>query len=180
MYNRDVADVIQPGSSLILRTSVPIVHYSLSVVISTECLSLQSTPYTASTRPLELPSSPLSSVPLSPIMLPLTAKFVVYSLLAVTSVASPAPIDPRQGTNPQPSPSPPAPPRPNPCAGNTATTRSQWCGHSINTDYTEVVPDTGVTKEYWLELTDMTLAPDGVCKSTPATCKVGHQCKQTC
>ncbi|KAI1134258.1 multicopper oxidase [Hypoxylon sp. FL0543] len=52
------------------------------------------------------------------------------------------------------------------CSGNTPTTRNEWCDFSIDTDYTTVVPDTGVTKEFWLELTDVTVAPDGV--SRPA------------
>ncbi|KAH7355718.1 multicopper oxidase [Pyrenochaeta sp. MPI-SDFR-AT-0127] len=54
------------------------------------------------------------------------------------------------------------------CSGNTATTRSQWCSYSIDTDYTTEVPDTGVTREYWLELTDVTVAPDGVSRSAMA------------
>ncbi|KAI0165230.1 multicopper oxidase [Hypoxylon sp. FL1284] len=48
------------------------------------------------------------------------------------------------------------------CAGNTPITRNEWCDFSIDTDYTTVVPDTGVTREYWLELTDVIVAPDGV------------------
>jgi FtsP/CotA-like multicopper oxidase with cupredoxin domain len=48
------------------------------------------------------------------------------------------------------------------CGGNTAATRSQWCNYSIDTDPADTVPDTGVTREYWLELTDVTVAPDGV------------------
>ncbi|KAH8846986.1 hypothetical protein MCOR27_008448 [Pyricularia oryzae] len=48
-----------------------------------------------------------------------------------------------------------------PCAGNTATTRSQWCDFSIDTDYHNIVPDTGVTREYWLELAEIQAAPDG-------------------
>lgn len=47
------------------------------------------------------------------------------------------------------------------CKGNTASTRSQWCDLNIDTDYTTIAPDTGVTREYWLELTDPTLSPDG-------------------
>ncbi|KAI1100367.1 multicopper oxidase [Jackrogersella minutella] len=54
------------------------------------------------------------------------------------------------------------------CSGNTATTRSEWCDYSIDTDYTTVVPDTGVTKEYWLELTDVTVSPDGVSRTAMA------------
>ncbi|PVI01802.1 laccase-like multicopper oxidase [Periconia macrospinosa] len=54
------------------------------------------------------------------------------------------------------------------CAGNTATTRSQWCDYSIDTDFMNEVPDTGVTREYWLELTDVTVSPDGVSRSAMA------------
>ncbi|EUC41696.1 multicopper oxidase [Bipolaris oryzae ATCC 44560] len=54
------------------------------------------------------------------------------------------------------------------CSGNTATTRSEWCDYSIDTDYSQEVPDTGVTREYWLELTDVTVAPDGVSRSAMA------------
>ncbi|KAI1079056.1 multicopper oxidase [Whalleya microplaca] len=54
------------------------------------------------------------------------------------------------------------------CSGNTATTRSEWCDYSIDTDYTSEVPDTGVTKEYWFELTDVTVSPDGVSRSAMA------------
>ncbi|KAI1846020.1 hypothetical protein JX265_000944 [Neoarthrinium moseri] len=48
------------------------------------------------------------------------------------------------------------------CSGNTADTRSEWCDYSIDTDYTSEAPDTGVTREYWFELTETTAAPDGV------------------
>ncbi|KAF2678339.1 multicopper oxidase [Lentithecium fluviatile CBS 122367] len=54
------------------------------------------------------------------------------------------------------------------CDGNTASTRSEWCDYSIDTDYTTEVPDTGVTREYWLEMTDVTVAPDGVSRSAMA------------
>lgn len=54
------------------------------------------------------------------------------------------------------------------CSGNTATTRTEWCDYSINTDYTSEVPDTGVTREYYLELTDVTVAPDGYSRSAMA------------
>ncbi|KAH7390703.1 Cupredoxin [Pyrenochaeta sp. MPI-SDFR-AT-0127] len=47
------------------------------------------------------------------------------------------------------------------CAGNTADDRSQWCDHSIDTDWYNEVPDTGVTREFWLDITNMTIAPDG-------------------
>ena len=48
-----------------------------------------------------------------------------------------------------------------PCAGNTPTTRSKWCNYSVDTDYTTQIPDTGVTREYWLEITDVVVSPDG-------------------
>ncbi|EMR61264.1 putative laccase-1 precursor protein [Eutypa lata UCREL1] len=54
------------------------------------------------------------------------------------------------------------------CSGNTATTRDEWCDYSIDTDYMSTVPDTGVTKEYWLDLQDVTVAPDGVSRSAIA------------
>jgi FtsP/CotA-like multicopper oxidase with cupredoxin domain len=47
------------------------------------------------------------------------------------------------------------------CAGNTADDRSVWCDYDTSTDYYNDVPDTGVTREYWFELTDVTVAPDG-------------------
>ncbi|KAH8649877.1 Cupredoxin [Xylariales sp. PMI_506] len=46
--------------------------------------------------------------------------------------------------------------------GNTATTRSQWGDYSIYTDYNTIAPDTGVTREYWFELSEVTIAPNGV------------------
>ncbi|GKT95337.1 LOW QUALITY PROTEIN: multicopper oxidase [Colletotrichum tofieldiae] len=54
------------------------------------------------------------------------------------------------------------------CSGNTASTRSEWCDYSVDTDYGTETPDTGVTREYWLELTDVTVAPDGVSRSAMA------------
>ncbi|KAJ5753890.1 uncharacterized protein N7511_008043 [Penicillium nucicola] len=47
------------------------------------------------------------------------------------------------------------------CTGNTPTTRQQWCEYNIYTDYTITTPDTGVTREFWLEINQATLAPDG-------------------
>ncbi|OAA52124.1 laccase Lcc4 [Cordyceps fumosorosea ARSEF 2679] len=49
-----------------------------------------------------------------------------------------------------------------PCSGNTPTNRSSWCDYSIDTDYTRVVPNTGVTREYWLDIVDIVASPDGV------------------
>ncbi|KAK9771397.1 putative Laccase-2-like protein 4 [Seiridium cardinale] len=46
--------------------------------------------------------------------------------------------------------------------GNTANTRSQWGPYSIDTDYYNEVPDTGVTREFWFEVVEGTYSPDGV------------------
>ncbi|KAF2640242.1 hypothetical protein P280DRAFT_428127 [Massarina eburnea CBS 473.64] len=48
------------------------------------------------------------------------------------------------------------------CTGNTASDRSVWCDYSIDTNYYDEVPNTGVTVEYWFEVTNTTAAPDGV------------------
>lgn len=47
------------------------------------------------------------------------------------------------------------------CSGNTASNRSAWCNYDISTNYYDVVPDTGVTVEYWFELQNVTASPDG-------------------
>ncbi|KAI3316497.1 multicopper oxidase [Xylariaceae sp. AK1471] len=88
-------------------------------------------------------------------MLPRLPDFVALSFLAGLVIASPF--------------SPSADPKPRAsCSGNTALTRSEWCDYSIDTDYASEVPDTGVTREYWFELTDVTVAPDGVSRSAMA------------
>ncbi|RYP23816.1 hypothetical protein DL765_000893 [Monosporascus sp. GIB2] len=50
--------------------------------------------------------------------------------------------------------------------GNSATTRTEWCDFDVNTDYYNIVPETGVTREYFFEIQDVTVSPDGV--SRPA------------
>lgn len=47
------------------------------------------------------------------------------------------------------------------CSGNTNTTRSEWCDYSLTTDYYTTYPDTGVTREYYFTLEEVTIAPDG-------------------
>ncbi|GKU14531.1 laccase-1 precursor protein [Fusarium langsethiae] len=49
-----------------------------------------------------------------------------------------------------------------PCSGNTPSTRDQWYGYDIHSDYYSVIPDSGVTREYWLEISEIVFAPDGV------------------
>ncbi len=44
---------------------------------------------------------------------------------------------------------------------NTATSRGCWGSFSIDTNYYDVTPDTGVTREYWLSVENTTCAPDG-------------------
>ncbi|KAF7194681.1 Laccase-2 [Pseudocercospora fuligena] len=50
------------------------------------------------------------------------------------------------------------------CFGNTADDRSTWCDYDINTDYYLEGPDTGKTVEYWFELQNVTIAPDGTAR----------------
>ena len=57
---------------------------------------------------------------------------------------------------------PTRPPRGLPCPGNLPWDRSRWCNYDINTDYHNVVPNTGVTREYWFTIDEMEMAPDGV------------------
>ncbi|KAI9359651.1 laccase [Zopfochytrium polystomum] len=45
---------------------------------------------------------------------------------------------------------------------NSATARSCWGDYDITTDYYDTVPDTGVTRTYYLALNNVTMAPDGV------------------
>ena len=48
------------------------------------------------------------------------------------------------------------------CAGNTAETRNLWCDYSIDTDWYNEVPDTDrPPREYWLELVEAEVSPDG-------------------
>lgn len=44
---------------------------------------------------------------------------------------------------------------------NSATDRACWGDYDISTDYYDVVPDTGVTREYWFSVENTTAAPDG-------------------
>lgn len=45
---------------------------------------------------------------------------------------------------------------------HSAEDRSCWGDYDISTNYYDVVPDTGVTREYWFELVNTTASPDGV------------------
>ncbi|QPC63884.1 hypothetical protein HYE67_006115 [Fusarium culmorum] len=55
-----------------------------------------------------------------------------------------------------------------PCSGNTPSTRNQWCGYDIHSDYYFVTPDTGVTREYWLEISEIVFTPDGILRFAQA------------
>ncbi|ATY65020.1 Multicopper type 3 [Cordyceps militaris] len=54
------------------------------------------------------------------------------------------------------------------CSGNTATTRSQWCDFSIDTNWYDEVPDTGVVREYFFDLEQVTASPDGFARTVYA------------
>lgn len=47
------------------------------------------------------------------------------------------------------------------CSGNTASDRQSWCNYDVSTNYYDVVPDTGVTREYYFDIQYVTVAPDG-------------------
>ena len=44
---------------------------------------------------------------------------------------------------------------------NSATDRSCWGDYDLSTNYYDVVPDTGVTREYWFNIENGTASPDG-------------------
>ncbi|KAJ5213423.1 hypothetical protein N7449_000592 [Penicillium cf. viridicatum] len=54
------------------------------------------------------------------------------------------------------------------CSGNTASDRQSWCNYNVSTNYYDVVPTTGVTKEYYLNIEDVTVAPDGYSRAAMA------------
>ncbi|KUJ20827.1 putative extracellular dihydrogeodin oxidase/laccase [Mollisia scopiformis] len=45
---------------------------------------------------------------------------------------------------------------------NSATYRACWGDYDLSTNYYDVVPDTGVIREYWFSIENITCAPDGV------------------
>lgn len=45
---------------------------------------------------------------------------------------------------------------------NSADDRTCWGDYDISTNYYDEVPDTGVTREYWWDIVNITAAPDGV------------------
>jgi hypothetical protein len=48
-----------------------------------------------------------------------------------------------------------------PCTGNTPDNRQQWCNYDLYTDYTTTTPNTGVIREFWFDLIQANLSPDG-------------------
>jgi len=47
------------------------------------------------------------------------------------------------------------------CEFDSATAPTCWGNFSLSTNWYDEAPDTGVIREYWLELTNSTMAPDG-------------------
>lgn len=45
---------------------------------------------------------------------------------------------------------------------NSPENRACWGDYDISTNYYETGPDTGVVREYWFDVVNTTLAPDGV------------------
>ncbi|KAI0813300.1 multicopper oxidase [Xylaria sp. FL0064] len=52
------------------------------------------------------------------------------------------------------------------CVFDSATAPNCWGNYSLSTNWYEEAPDTGVIREYWFELVNKTLAPDGVERMT--------------
>ncbi|RWA15010.1 hypothetical protein EKO27_g51 [Xylaria grammica] len=52
------------------------------------------------------------------------------------------------------------------CEFDSATAPNCWGNYSLSTNWYEEAPDTGVIREYWFELVNKTLAPDGVERMT--------------
>lgn len=48
------------------------------------------------------------------------------------------------------------------CEFDSATAPNCWGDFSLSTNWYDEAPDTGVVREYWFELVNSTLAPDGV------------------
>lgn len=48
------------------------------------------------------------------------------------------------------------------CEFDSANSPECWGDYSLSTNWYEESPDTGVTREYWFEVTNTTGAPDGV------------------
>ncbi|RKF54724.1 Laccase-1 [Golovinomyces cichoracearum] len=55
----------------------------------------------------------------------------------------------------------PTPPYPQGICTHDATDRACWGQYSLTTDYYEEVPETGETREYWFNIENTTMAPDG-------------------
>ncbi|KAJ5670153.1 uncharacterized protein N7477_005516 [Penicillium maclennaniae] len=54
------------------------------------------------------------------------------------------------------------------CPGNAPNNRAAWCNYSIDTDYENDVPDTGKTREYWFDVDEVTISPDGFARPVMA------------
>lgn len=73
--------------------------------------------------------------------------FILSGLSALYSLASAAPsaaISPRQT-----------------CEFDSANNPTCWGNYSLSTNWYDEAPDTGVVREFWWEITETTLAPDG-------------------
>lgn len=63
---------------------------------------------------------------------------------------------------------------------NSATDRSSWGDYDLSTNYYNEAPDTGVTHEYYFDITNATAAPDGVERvvlSINEYCGLGRYCR---
>ncbi|KAJ8062156.1 hypothetical protein OCU04_008716 [Sclerotinia nivalis] len=78
----------------------------------------------------------------------LTALFAQASASAIPAIRSPT-TQPKNDAS---------------CA-HSATSRSCWGDYSIDTNWYDVTPHTGVTREYWLSVENSTITPDGYTRS---------------
>lgn len=54
------------------------------------------------------------------------------------------------------------------CSGNTATDRQTWCDYDLSTNYYDEVPDTGMTREFYFNIEEVTVSPDGYSRTAMA------------
>ncbi|KAI0521790.1 multicopper oxidase [Xylaria bambusicola] len=85
---------------------------------------------------------------------------IVHLLSGLTAIAFPALVAAA------PASSDLSPRQSDACEFDSATAPNCWGEYSLDTNWYEEAPDTGVIREYWFEVVNKTLAPDGVERMT--------------
>lgn len=101
------------------------------------------------------------TIPFRPSFLTLSMNTLALSLLSAATSALALSVPSHHGVDHQV--------KPRASCENTATSRSCWGDYSVDTDYDTITPDTGVTKEYWLNVEEGPCSPDGIEVSTCIT-----------